>query len=253
MIVSAFAVGVPARDEARRVAAAIESLDDAAHHTTAPVHLVVVADRCRDRTAQVAAAAFERTRWLASTTVVERDLANVGAARDLACRLALAASSANGAGGAAADGAAADDVTSRWTSRWVATTDADTTVPPHWFRVQALWSARGVEGVAGLVELDPTDPLPANVRRRWARHVDSIGAGHGHPHVHGANLALRADHWLAAGGFAHCTVGEDHELWRRASAAGARLVGTDDIVVRTSARTIGRAEGGFADSLRDLA
>jgi hypothetical protein len=240
--ITAFAIGVPARDEAGRVAAAIASLDDAAQHVAAPVHLVVVADRCRDRTAQVVSDAFDRCRWLTSSAVVARDLANVGAARDLACRLALAAT---GAGDAASHGAA--------TSPWVATTDADTTVPPHWFRTQALWAARGADGVAGLVELDPADPLPAAVRHRWAQHVDAAGAGQGHPHVHGANLALRADHFLAAGGFAHCTVGEDHELWRRARAAGAHLVGTDEIVVRTSARTVGRAAGGFADFLRDLA
>ena len=66
------------------------------------------------------------------------------------------------------------------------------------------------------------------------------------------NAAQELDLWFAAGGFAPVAVGEDHELWTRARALGATLVGCSDMVVRTSARTRGRAPGGFAALLADL-
>jgi hypothetical protein len=131
-------------------------------------------------------------------------------------------------------------------STWLATTDADTTVPPRWLVRQLAWEERGADGVAGLVDLADGDGLSRRAQRRWRELVDRAGIGIDHPHVHGANLGMRADVWLAAGGFSHCAVGEDHELWRRARQIGARLVGAPDIVVRTSARTSGRAPGGLA-------
>jgi len=234
--IRAFAVGLPARDEADHIVASIEALDRAAAVTPIPVHLAVVADRCGDATDALARAAVERALCLRTGIVLQSDHGRAGAARDMACRAALAPAVASGAPSGV----------------WVATTDADSVVPPRWFELQAIWSNWGADGCAGLVELDPGDPLPAAVRARWGAHVERRGRGFGHPHVHGANLGLRADLWLEAGGFDHLSAGEDHALWRRARALGARLVATDDIVVCTSARLDGRAPGGFSEFLADL-
>lgn len=238
MRIGAFAVGIPARDEEEHIEAAIEALVGAAAATLVPVHLAVAVDRCRDATEELARSVLGRSSALASALVVPSDHGCAGGARDLACRTALSAAMAG-----------ADDPT----GMWVVTTDADTIVPRRWFELQEVWSERGADGLAGLVELDPDDPLPTTVRSRWRAHVEALGSGLGHPHVHGANIGMRADLWLRAGGFGALSVGEDHDLWRRARALGGCLVGTDEIVVRTSPRLVGRAPGGFADLLAGFA
>ena len=135
---------------------------------------------------------------------------------------------------------------------WVATTDADSTVPPAWFVRHDEWARRGLDGVAGLVELSDAESLSARARRRWRDLVQERGLDVGHPHVHGANLGMRGGVWLGAGGFASLAVGEDHHLWDRARALGAVLLGTSDLIVRTAARTTGRTPGGLAGLLADL-
>jgi len=87
-------------------------------------------------------------------------------------------------------------------------------------------------------------------RRAWAgRHQ----LRDGHPHVHGANLGVRGDAYLALGGWPALPTGEDTELARRASSAGhLRIARTAAIPVVTSTRRAGRAPQGFSGYLRDL-
>jgi len=237
-VIKAFAVGIPARDEADRIVKAVQALARAAQRSPAPVHVVVAADRCDDATEPLARAALREggASWR-TASVVAIDSGTAGAARHAACLAALRR--------AMADGTEAHRV-------WVATTDGDSAVPPDWFVQHEAWACRGAHGVAGLVDLFADDGLSAAAQRRWRRSIERAGIGHGHPHVHGANLGMRADLWLAAGGFDQRAVGEDHELWRRARALGASLVGCADMVVRTSARTQGRTPAGFAGLLADL-
>jgi len=235
-VIDAFAVGLPARNESDRIVASIDALARAARRSSAPVHLVVVADRCEDATELVARDALRGWRGASFATVSVRptDIGTAGGARHAACLAALQA--------ATATLLAPERI-------WIATSDADSTVPRQWFALHAAWSARGALGVAGLVELATDDELSADAVHQWRLLVERAGIGPGHPHVHGANLGIRADLWLAAGGFDHRAIGEDHELWRRARALGASLVATADIVVRTSARTTGRTPGGLAGLL----
>jgi len=74
----------------------------------------------------------------------------------------------------------------------------------------------------------------------------------GHPHVHGANLGLRGDTYLAPGGFADVATHEDVLLSRAVRVVSGRLVSTGDSPVITSGRTDGRSPGGLADYLREL-
>lgn len=237
-MIDTFAVGVPARDEAARVGATIDALAVAARRSPAPVHLVIAADRCRDGTERMARRALRggRRAAFASVRVQATAFGTAGGARQSACLGALRA--------ATAGGGALERV-------WIATSDADSTVPPQWFEHQHEWSVRGAHGVAGLIELATDDGLDPATHHRWRALVDQAGTGTGHPHVHGANLAIRADLWLAAGGFPNRAVGEDNELWRRAGALGGHLVGSADSVVRTSARTVGRTPGGLARLLAE--
>ncbi len=130
---------------------------------------------------------------------------------------------------------------------WLANTDADTVVPRDWITVQLRLADSGITGVAGIVQLEDGGPPAAHELHR-ATYLTSPDGTHGH--VHGANLALRADAYVDAGGWAHRALAEDHCLWGRLKRRGWRLCSPVSSVVVTSARLIGRAPGGFADTLK---
>jgi hypothetical protein len=135
---------------------------------------------------------------------------------------------------------------------WLLSTDADTTVPPDWVRAHLQHAADGVHAVAGLADLTTTDHLAAGALWRYRVLVEHGLRGATHHHVYGANLGVRADAYLAVGGFPVDGPGEDHGLWRRLAAAGYTLAQPVGIRVRTSARLRGRADGGLAGLLRAL-
>lgn len=227
--VDTVAVVVPARDEEELLPACLDSLDEARAHLQArrpgtEVTVVVVLDRCTDGTAGVVGS-WPGARALSS------DAGAVGAAR---------------AAGVAAVLRGVPDARLRHT--WLACTDADTTVPAHWLRRQVELAEAGADLVVGTVE--PSD-LPRTLRAHWwAGHT----LGEGHPHVHGANLGIRADAYLAAGGFPGVSADEDVRLVAAVRAAGRPWVATDTTRVTTSARSTARVRhGGFAGYLRRLA
>jgi cellulose synthase/poly-beta-1,6-N-acetylglucosamine synthase-like glycosyltransferase len=233
---TAVAVGIPARDEADRIEACVRSVVAAVRHLRRPAAIVVAADRCRDATAAVAAAALRHAGPDVVTAVVPVEHGCVGPARQAACAHAVS-------------------VLDRPPERiWLATTDADTVVGPTWLADQWRWVARGADGVAGLVEVDTWHHLQPAARQRWLSLVDGADGGRafGHGHVHGANLGIRASVWARSGGFPARASAEEHALWRAARAGGAWLVGAPDVVVRTSGRLDGRAPDGFADLLAAL-
>jgi hypothetical protein len=131
---------------------------------------------------------------------------------------------------------------------WIACSDADSVVPPDGLRTQLEHARRGTDMVLGTVRPDPGDVPPAVLDSWYPRHVVTDG----HPHVHGANLGLRGDTYLAPGGFADVAMHEDVLLSRAVRAVGGRLVSTGDSPVITSGRTDGRSPGGLADYLREL-
>lgn len=186
---------------------------------------VIVADRCSDRTADRA------RRWhggSTSPTIVETTRGCVGAARAAGVRHVLAS------------------VPCRPEHVWIANTDADTVLPADWLLGQLLLAEGGADAVAGIVELDASaDPyLLAQFAANY--HLDPDGT---HQHVHGANLGVRGDAYLAVGGWRDLTTAEDHDLWRRLRQRHV-CVSSSSIVVHTSARLAGRAPLGFADDLR---
>ena len=74
-----------------------------------------------------------------------------------------------------------------------------------------------------------------------------------HQHVHGANLGFRGDAYRLVGGMPSVALSEDVALVSALEAAGERICRAGDLPVVTSARREGRADGGFAAYLRDLA
>jgi glycosyltransferase involved in cell wall biosynthesis len=220
------AVIVPAHNEARLIPRCLASLRVAADrmHATLPdapaVRLLAVLDSCTDRTAEAVAAE-------SGVQVIVVQQRRVGSARRAGAEQAL--------------------TTAGIGRCWLASTDADTTVPTHWLTRMVDLARSGADMVLGTVE--PSNGLPAEVRRRWRVGYHDI---EGHPHVHGANLGISAAAYTAIGGWPPTARDEDVLLVRRAEAAGLRIVRTGSLAVRPSSRLAGRAPSGFASHLAAL-
>jgi glycosyltransferase involved in cell wall biosynthesis len=214
----------PAHDEAPSIGDAVDALLRAARVARTPLRVIVVADACGDGTAEVA-----RRR---GAEVLEIGARSVGAARRAGFELALAGH--------------------RSPERlWLATTDADTLVPPTWFARQLRHRAQGAEMVLGTVGVGRAS-LAEPRRTRW-RAAYALGVHRGfHEHVHGANLSMTARAYLALGGFRPLPRDEDVDLCLRAAAAGMRVVRPPTLTVVTSGRLTGRAPGGFAHFLKEI-
>ncbi|MCT9821400.1 glycosyltransferase [Microbacterium sp. W1N] len=223
--ISAVAVVIPAHDEEELLGACLASVAVAAlapRRRGIPVHVWVALDACTDGSARIAAAA--------GAHLVELDARNVGVARQ--------------AGVTAALDAVGDVAPSQV---WLAHTDADSVVPANWLTDQLRHARRGAGVVVGTVRPDFRDLSPAQHDAWWQTHTPGVANGH----VHGANLGMRADVHLAAGGFAAAAVHEDVMLVAAARAAGARVSASDAAWVRTSGRQAGRAPDGYARYLRE--
>ncbi|MEQ3553407.1 glycosyltransferase family 2 protein [Pseudonocardia nematodicida] len=220
--IEAVGVLVPARDEEQRIGRCLDAVHRALRHAGVPGLVCVVADRCTDRTADVAAGRAE----VVGTTRPRP----IGAVRDLGARRLLGR----------LPGAA-----------WILSTDADSVVPRSWVADHLRHAAAGADAVAGAVELDDPGTLPEIVRERYDR-VLRAPSRTGTGHAYAAALGVRASALRAVGGFPAVPVGEEHALLARLRAAGFAVVWADDAAVRTSARTVGRATGGLAGLLADL-
>lgn len=221
-------VVIPARDEMARIDGCLAAVADASirlrrPHPRVELRVVVVADACTDQTAQRLA------EWPDVHMILISE-GRVGAARAAGVRHLLDAHAG-----------AAERL-------WIANTDADSLVPPDWLLVQHGAARRGTALLLGTVRPDPGEADPALSARWYARHQLSDG----HRHVHGANLGVRADWYLAAGGFPDVAAHEDVALARAVTSAGGVVERTGAAPVVTSARRNGRAPGGLADYLRDL-
>lgn len=221
------AVLIPARDEEDLLPRCLHSVLAARSRLPAAIttDIIVVADNCRDATAQIA-----RSTLHAAGTVVCAAAGRVGLARGMAAQAALARFQGD-------------------VSRcWLANTDADCEVPPTWLLDQLSLAQQGYAAVAGIVDVDGfTDHLPV-VESRF-RSTYKIHADGTHPHVHGANLGVRADAYLLAGGWNPLETAEDHDLWRRLRANAGPHLSDARLQVLTSGRRVGRAPLGFAGAL----
>lgn len=220
-------VVIPARNEQQRIGRCLRALarSRALLRELRPeitIRTIVVLDRCTDATGAVVAAN--------RVPIVHVAGGSVGVAR--------AAGSAHLLAGAR----------SRASQLWLASTDADSTVPPDWLAGMVEFAERGSDLVIGTAL--PMPGLAPALERDWlAAHA----LRDGHPHVHGANLGIRADAYRAAGGWPHLPTGEDERLVEHALAAGVVPTRTSAHPVRTSTRFTGRAPRGFSSYLRGLA
>jgi glycosyltransferase involved in cell wall biosynthesis len=131
---------------------------------------------------------------------------------------------------------------------WLANTDADCQVPATWLTTQLHLAQQGIQAVAGTIDVDNFGEHLPHVAARF-RATYLVRPDGSHEHVHGANLGVRADAYLRAGGWSDQATAEDHDLWNRLSQVAAARVSTDKLRVLTSGRRIGRAPDGFAGAL----
>ena len=165
-VIKSVGVTVPAHNEEDLLPACLRALRAAAQAVASlPVHVVVVADNCTDRTVQ--AAIFR------GASVISVSAQAVGTARAAGMKELLRHFS---------------DVERR--DLWLATTDADTIVPPTWLERQLRHADQGWDAVLGTVSVADWTDVPAHLPATFAAHYE-FGEGP-HPHVHGANLGIRA-------------------------------------------------------------
>jgi glycosyltransferase involved in cell wall biosynthesis len=209
---------VPAHNEAQVLGACLLSLQQAALHPELggePVCILVVLDACTDASEAVAEAL-----GVAVLRINER---NVGHARRSGAAQLLELG-----------------------ARWLACTDADSSVSRDWLVRQLAFDA---EAVCGTVRVSDWSAYADPVRLRHERHYQSR---EGHRHIHGANLGVCARAYQRVGGFRPLPSDEDVHLVRDLERSGARIVWTHQTCVTTSARRDYRANGGFGAFLQSL-
>ncbi len=231
---------MPAHDEEELLPGGLAALREAAAVAEAErpglrVRIVVAADACSDGTAALARQA--------GVTVVTVSARNVGVARAAGLREVLRQQT--GPRQVLRQPLAGPDA-----GLWLATTDADSLVPPDWLSRQLRFADAGWEAVAGTVTVtDWTGHAPGTAGEFARRYGVWPGP---HPHVHGANLGFTAGAYRAAGGFPPLRTGEDRALVATLRAQGRRVLRTPLVTVVTSARATHRAPAGFGHYLTTL-
>ena len=212
------AIIVPAHNEETCIDACLTSLlETAAHPGLAGerVDITVVLDACTDTTEILARRQ--------GVKILVTDKRNVGHARQLGASVALAAG-----------------------ARWLAFTDADTTVSSSWLVDQLALKA---DAVCGTVAVNDWGVYGARMQRHFElTYTDADG----HRHVHGANLGVSALAYQRAGGFVGLQTGEDVALVASLTRLGANIVWSCAPRVFTSVRTHFRAPEGFGETLRNI-
>ncbi|HEN8800204.1 glycosyltransferase [Pseudomonas sp. CM25] len=213
------AVVIPAHNEARRLGRCLKSVLAAARQAEQAGHqveILVVLDRCSDGSAAVARRHAVHTLAL--------DAGNVGKAR----RAGAAWMIERGAS-------------------WLACTDADSQVPPHWLVSQLDC---GTDVVCGTVHVQRWQPWQKAALRQL--YLSRYEAREGHRHIHGANLGVSAQAYQRIGGFRPLPAHEDVHLVRDLEALGVLISWTARHSVATSSRRDSRAREGFGDYLANL-
>jgi cellulose synthase/poly-beta-1,6-N-acetylglucosamine synthase-like glycosyltransferase len=227
-MISHVAVIVPANDEQDHIDGCLSAIDaaqrDLARHFGKEVRsrVIVVLDDCHDATAAVV------NQWRDVHTV-SCSAHQVGIARRVGTAAALTAF---------------DMPPIPLAQVWLVNTDADSRVPPHWLTRMVQFANAGADVVLGTVTPGPGLTQPVEDAWHSLHHVKE-----GHPHVHGTNFGIRADTYIALGGWSSLSTGEDVDLATRASLGGYVICRTARVPVVTSTRAVARAPLGFSSYL----
>jgi hypothetical protein len=238
-------VALPAKDEAECIAACLIGL---ARQTCRPHAVLLLANNCRDGTPAIAAAMAPTLPYRLHVECHDFRIQNVdaGQARRLAMTLA-------------------DRLL--WPDGVLMTTDADAVAAPDWIERNGKAIAAGADLVCGRTVLSPAEAalIPAHLHAddalecrllelidRIADRLDPDPADPlpRHTEAAGASLAVTSAAFRRAGGIPALPSGEDRAFVRALARFDACIRHDPSVVVSVSARTIGRAFGGMADTLR---
>ncbi len=216
-------VVVPAHNEEHLLADCLTALRIAVRSVPVPVAILVVLDACTDRSRSICHRFGIQT--------LEIDARNVGAARAVGFRT-LAGSEPEPR------------------AVWLASTDADSQVDPDWLRHQLDLADGGADVTLGVIRLNGDSASSELLRAFDVEYAKQILSDGSHNHVHGANLGMRANVYLQAGGFPRLPNHEDKWLVQRLRRTpGVIIKGSQRLIVSTSARLEGRCDQGFASTL----
>ncbi|CAN5749212.1 glycosyltransferase family A protein [soil metagenome] len=216
-------VVVPVHNEQDTLRECLKALLIAASRVSVPVTIVVVLDACHDASA-----------------IVVQHFRSV--------HLQMIAVDAHCVGAARAAGMAEVPAQQGHSGTWLATTDADSVVPPHWLSAQLQHARSGALVVAGTVTVEDWQDHSLGLAERARRDYQATP----HRHIHGANLSFSAHAYRRAGGFRPVQHDEDVSLVEAFNANSEPVVWATDLAVTTSARRNGRAPRGFAGYLSAL-
>jgi hypothetical protein len=219
--IDAVGIVLPVHDEEELLPRALQGLDVALAAVSPSIsrRVAVVLDTCGDASSAIA------RRWAAEVgaLVIRRECRSVGVARGTGVLALL----------------------ERWPKRdcaqvWLATSDADSCVPPDWLTVQLDAHAAGVDLWAGRVRVAEESSTALRWTERYAEERYPI---------HGASLGFSGTLYTELGGFRGLRSSEDRDFHHRAVAAGFRILHDPRATVTTSSRRKGRAPDGFAGLL----
>lgn len=252
---------VPVRNEAGQLPAMIEAIARQIDEQGQPINpnsyeLLVLANNCSDNSAAIARSLCSRYPAL-QLHVLEASLppdqAHVGKARQILMNEAYRRLSSIGLDG-----------------RIIASTDGDTEVFPTWISALLKEFDKGVDAVGGRIltrraaAADINQNISLYYLRRLAHsYLASQIEAFLDPQPHdqwprhfqycGANMAVLAEMYGRIGGLPYVRDEEDVALYRRLQQADAKIRHSLDVRVLTSARRAGRATGGLAELLEELA
>ena len=242
-------VAIPARNEAGHIGAALTALAAQPDSHRRIAAAIVHANNCTDDTAAIAQGMSLPFAVHVIIADLSPDRSHIGHVRRAVTDAAAAHLDAIGHPGGI-----------------IASTDADSRVAPGWLAALVGALAVDIDAVCGVIDLDGVvAPGLAATRRAEASHAEAAARASAllDPLAHdpwpnhiwswGANNAVRADTLRAVGGSPLVSLAEDRALHAALLRHDARIRHEPGVRVLTSARTSGRAPGGFADLLADYA
>jgi glucosyl-3-phosphoglycerate synthase len=238
-------VVVPARNEEALIGSCLEALAAQAGVEPSAYEVLLILDRCTDRT-EARARDISTDHPRLRLHLLEGPGEGSGPARrvgmDVACARLLRVGRPGGL---------------------LACTDADTVVASDWLAAQLIALSRGARAIGGRIELADDGTLPAHVSRTHAelgrlRHErlrsdpDTRGATE-HWQFSGASLGLAAELYWEIGGLEPLAALEDEGLERALREQQVPIERLLSVRVTTSPRLEGRAQRGLSYDLSRMA
>jgi hypothetical protein len=241
-------VAIPVKDEVERIGSCLRALSEQVGIDARKVAIVLLLNNCADDTAKEVDRLTPNLamRVHLSEVTLPPEFANAGYARRQAMKAAEELVEPQGV---------------------LLTTDADGQVDRNWVALNLQALAEGADAVAGRVDMDPLDAplIPPKLHEDDAREclygelLDRISAELDpdpfdrlprHNEHSGASIAVSVSAYRRAGGVPAIPLGEDRAFFAALRCVDARIRHAPEIRVVVSGRTIGRAVGGMADTIR---